>query len=162
MLFRKKLQKPEVGTQAPEFRLKRLGGGEVALADLRAEGPALLVFFKVSCPVCQMTLPFLERIHEGGGLRIYGVSQNDAQDTREFAEHYGLRFPMLLDSEDDRFPASNAYGLSHVPTSFLVEPDGTVGRVIDGWVKQDILWLGARVGVNPIAHEDHVPEWKAG
>jgi len=162
MFFRKRPQRPEVGTPAPEFRLKRLEGGEAALSNLRAEGPVLLAFFKVSCPVCQMTLPFLDRIHEGGVLRICGVSQNDQGDTSEFARHYGLRFPMLLDSEDDKFPASNAYGLSHVPTVFLVEPDGVVGRVMEGWVKQDILWFGARAGVNPIAADERVPEWKAG
>jgi len=162
MFFRKKSPLPQVGTWAPEFRLARLEGGEVALADLLATGPAALAFFKVSCPVCQMTLPFLDRIHGGSGLRVYGISQNDAADTREFAREYGLRFRMLLDSEDDRFPVSNAYGISHVPTTFLVEPDGMVGRVIEGWIKQDILWLGARGGVNPVGDEDHVPEWKAG
>jgi len=162
MFFRKKSPLLRVGSHAPEFRLERLGGGEAALADLLAAGPALLAFFKISCPVCQMTLPFLERIQVGGGLRIYGISQNDARDTREFARHYGLRFPMLLDSEDKRFPASNAYGISHVPTTFLVEPDGMVGRVIEGWIKEDILWLGARAGVNPIGADDAVPEWKAG
>jgi peroxiredoxin len=162
MFFHKRSPLPQPGTRAPEFRLARLEGGEVALADLLATGPAALAFFKVSCPVCQMTLPFLDRIHAGSGLRVYGISQNDAADTREFAQEYGLQFPMLLDSENDRFPASNAYGISHVPTTFLVEPDGTVGRVIEGWIKQDILWLGARAGVNPTSAEDHVPEWKAG
>ena len=162
MFFRKKSPVPQAGERAPEFRLKRLEGGEAALADLLAAGPALLAFFKVSCPVCQMTLPYLDRIHAGAGLRVYGVSQNGARDTREFVEEYGLRFPMLLDAEDDHFPASNAYGISHVPTTFLVEPDGMVGRVVDGWVKQDVLWLGARAGVNPIGAGDSVPEWKAG
>jgi peroxiredoxin len=162
MFFRRKSLLPQVGARAPEFRLARLEGGKVAVADLLADGPVALAFFKISCPVCQMTLPFFDRIHSGSGLRVYGISQNDAQDTREFAKEYGLQFPLLLDAEDDRFPASNAYGISHVPTTFLVEPDGMVGRVIEGWVKQDILWLGARAGVNPIGAEDHVPEWKAG
>ena len=34
MFFRKKSPLPQVGTRAPEFRLARLEGGEVALADL--------------------------------------------------------------------------------------------------------------------------------
>jgi len=162
MFFGKKTPLPQVGARAPELRLRQLGGGEAALADLLAAGPVLLAFFKVSCPVCQMTLPFLERIHAGGGLQVYGVSQNDERDTRDFAGEYGLKFPMLLDSEHDGFPAGNAYGITHVPTSFLVEADGTVGRLIEGWNKQEILWLGARSGVNPIGADDHVPEWKAG
>ena len=40
---------------------------------------------------------------------------------------------MLLDREEDDFPASNAYGISRVPTMFLVERGGTVARVIEGW-----------------------------
>jgi len=161
MFFRKKSPLPQVGAPAPGFRLPRLGGGEEALGDLAAAGPVLLAFFKISCPVCQMTLPFLERIHAAGGLRVFGISQNDASDTREFAAEYDLRFPMLLDPED-RFPASNAYGISHVPTLFLVEPDGTVGRVIEGWNRQEILWAGARAGVNPIHAGESVPEFRAG
>ncbi len=109
-----------------------------------------------------MTLPFLERIHVGGSLPVYGISQDDGPETRRFAQDYGLRFPMLLDAEDKGFPASNAYGISHVPTTLLVEPDGMVGRLVEGWIKQDILWMGARAGVNPIGADDSVPEWKAG
>jgi len=162
MFAKKKAPMPQAGARAPEFRLKRLDGGDVALEDLLQDGPALLAFFKISCPVCQMTLPFLDRIHSGGRLRVYGISQNDAEDTHAFVREYGVHFPMLLDEENDRFPASNAYGISHVPTSFLVEPDGMVGRVIEGWIRSEILWLGARGGVDPIGSSDQVPEWKAG
>ena len=38
MFFRKKSPLPQVGTRAPEFRLARLEGGEVALEDLLATG----------------------------------------------------------------------------------------------------------------------------
>ncbi|HEY1218468.1 MAG TPA: redoxin domain-containing protein [Bryobacteraceae bacterium] len=82
MFFRKKAKMPQVGARAPEFRLARLEGGEVALDDLLATGPAVLGFFKVSCPVCQRTLPFLERIHAGGGLRICGISRGLSRTSR--------------------------------------------------------------------------------
>src|SRR6266705_4019217 len=55
----------DAGSRAPDFRLPRLYGGVSALAELAAKGPVVLVFFKVTCPVCQMALPFLERIHAG-------------------------------------------------------------------------------------------------
>lgn len=139
----------------------------MSLAEILAGGPALLVFFKISCPVCQMTLPFLERIHEAGngaapGLAIYGISQNDAEDTREFMREFGVRFPMLLDREEDDFPASNAYCVSSVPTSFLVEPDGAIARVIEGWQKAEIERLGTLAGVAVLRAGDNVPAWKAG
>ena len=152
----------QAGAKAPDFQLERLGGGVASLADALADGPALLAFFKVSCPVCQFTLPFLERIHASGGLAILGVSQNDAEDTRDFTRRFGIRFPVLLDSEDAEFPAGNAYGISSVPTMFLVERDGTVAQVIEGWSKRDIRDLGVRAGMAPFGQSDNVPEWKAG
>ena len=75
---------------------------------------------------------------------------------------FGVTFPMLLDAEDDRFPASNAYGIASVPTMCLVESDGTISHVIEGWRKSAIEWLGAKAGVRPFRQDDHVPEWKAG
>ena len=69
-------------------------------------------------------MPFLERLHASGNLAICGISQNDAADTREFNTYFGATYSTLLDSEDEDFPVSNQYGISSVPTMFLVEPDG--------------------------------------
>ena len=153
----------EAGTRAPEFRLTRLEGGEVTTADLVAQGPFLLAFFKVTCPVCQLTLPFLDRLNPGNGaLPVYGVSQNDPEDTREFNHEFGIAFPTLLDREDDHFPVSNAFGISSVPSLFLIDGDGKIERVVEGWSRRDIEWLGGRAGVSPIRPGEHVPEYKAG
>src|SRR5215217_343778 len=105
-----------VGARAPEFRLARLDGGEASLHDLIANGPILLAFFKISCPVCQMTFPYLYRLHSPNALPIYGVSQDDEEDTREFNRHFGVTLATLLDSEENGFPASNAFGITNVPT----------------------------------------------
>jgi len=149
------------GLRAPDFRLPRLDGGESALAEIVAGGPALLVFFKITCPVCQLTLPFLDRIHSPA-LPICGISQNDGDETREFNREFGVAFPVLLDTEESGYPVSNAFGISSVPTMFLVEKDGAVSRVIEGWRKREIEWLGDKAGVKPIRPSDYVPEWKAG
>jgi peroxiredoxin len=150
------------GSRAPDFRVTRLDGGEASLEDLIAAGPVLLVFFKVTCPVCQFALPFLDRIHSPGRLSIYTMSQDDAEDTRDFNREFGIAAPTLLDSEDDRFPVSNAYGISTVPTSFLIETDGTISRILEGWNKKEVEWFGAKAGVQPIRQGEKVPEWKAG
>jgi peroxiredoxin len=151
----------EAGGRAPDFLLRRLEGGEVALRGLLEGGPVLLVFFKISCPVCQFTLPYLERLHQGG-VRVFGISQNDAEDTREFNREFAITLPMLLDEEDGGFPASNAYGISHVPAMFLVKPDGSIARAIDGWQRKEIEWLGSETGVLAIRQGERVPEWKSG
>jgi peroxiredoxin len=107
-------------------------------------------------------MPYLERLHRQGTLSIYGISQNNARDTREFNQHFGVSFPTLLDSEDRGFPASNAYGISSVPTMFLVEPDGTLGSVIQGWNRKDMEALGVRAATTLFRPDDNVPAWKAG
>jgi|SRR5450755_1188673 peroxiredoxin len=150
------------GTRAPGFRLRDPEGGESTLEEWTARGRVLVVFFKVTCPVCQLTLPFLERMHLSGGLAICGISQNDAADTREFNQYFGVTFDTLLDGEDEDFPVSNAYGIASVPSMFLVEPDGGISRVIEGWNKKDMEELGAVAGMSLFRPEDNVPAWKAG
>ena len=150
------------GKPAPAFRLPLLEGGESTLAEWTARARVLLVFFKVTCPVCQLTLPFLERLHRAGALQICGISQNDAADTREFNTYFGLGFPTLLDSEDEGFPVSNSFGISSVPTMFLVEPAGLIARVIEGWNRKDLEAVGAAAGVTLFRPQDNVPAWKAG
>ena len=157
------------GQRAPDFNLARLALGAVResadLGELLRGGPALLAFFKSSCPVCQMTLPFLERIHRGrtpGSLEVYGVSQDDAETTQEFAGEFGIGFPMLLDTEESGYPASNAYGLSHVPSLFLVERDGTISWSLEGFNKRELLAVAGQAGVNPFRAGEDVPEWRAG
>ena len=150
------------GDRAPDFRLPRLDGGETSLQELTAKGDVLLAFFKVTCPVCQLTFPVLERLHKSGSLPIYGISQNDAEDTRDFNREFGITLPVLLDPEEGGFTASNAYGISTVPTLFLVGRDGAIVRVSEGWSRKDIEWLGSRAGTNPFRPGDRYPEFKAG
>lgn len=156
---RKPLEPP---SRAPGFRLPQLDGGEVSLSEILQKGPALVAFFKVNCPVCQLAFPFLERLHNPGQLPVYGISQNGGPDTRQFAKHYGITFPMLLDLESTGYPVSNAYGLTNVPTIFLIEPDGAIAQTIHGWNRQQMISLGAANGVTVIQPGDNVPEWKAG
>jgi peroxiredoxin len=156
MAARRQSKLLDTGATAPDFHLESLDGAPVALADLLAGGPILLAFFKITCPICQLTFPYLERLHQSGKIPVYGISQNSVRDTREFNEDFGVTFPTLLDPEDD-FLASNAYGISSVPTLFQVARDGTISRVIEGWRKKEMESLGVvfRAG-------DNVPEWKAG
>ncbi len=139
-----------------------LPAGAIApeIAGVTRTGELLVVFFKITCPVCQFALPFLNRIHPA--LPVVGVSQNDEADTQEFVEEFGIQFPIVLDPEKDDFPASNAYGISSVPSLFLIEADGRLGRVVEGWRRREMEWLGGRTGAEVILQGENVPEWKAG
>jgi peroxiredoxin len=163
MGFRRQKQMLEAGSRAPDFKLKSLSGGVESLADIRSRGPVLLAFFKVSCPVCQYTFPFLERIHRGGsGLQVYAVSQDDSRATREFNQEFGIGFPTLLDESSAEYPASNAFGITNVPSLFLVEADGGISQALSGFSKRDMEDFGRRAGVETFSSDEAVPAWKAG
>jgi peroxiredoxin len=156
------------GQPAPDFTLERLrkgSGGSAGRAELLREAPVLLAFFKSSCPVCQMTLPFLDRVYRGrtpGSINIYGVSQDDPETTREFCAEFGITFPMLLDTEEGGYTASNAYNIAHVPSLFLLDRDGTIAWSLEGFNKREFVALAAQAGVTPFQPDENVPEWKAG
>jgi peroxiredoxin len=159
------------GTRAPEVSLPLLAGGKFDLAAALKRGPVLLAFFKISCPVCQMTFPYLERIHKqlgGSKLQVVGVSQNDAANTSGFCKEYGVTFPIALD-ETDKFAVSNAYGLTNVPTLFLVSTDGKIEMSSVGWSRADVQAVadaaskqGASKPVEVFQRNESVPDFKAG
>lgn len=134
-----------VGTTAPAISLKDSGGNPVSLADALKKGPVLATFFKVGCPTCQFTFPFLERLYEmygGPKMTFLGISQDNAGDTREFIKEYGIKFPVLIDEHG--YPASNQYGLTNVPTLFLITPDGKIKISAVGFSKPDLQDIAAQ------------------
>ncbi|HEY1272657.1 MAG TPA: TlpA disulfide reductase family protein [Terriglobales bacterium] len=135
------------GAKAPEFILKTTDGRDFSLQEARARGPVVAVFFKISCPVCQYALPFLERIHKASGNRkvtLVGISQDKQRDTVSFMKEYGITFPVLLD-ETDTYPVSNAYSLTNVPTIFWIAPDGEIEISSVGWSRPDVEEIHRRV-----------------
>ena len=149
------------GAKAPSFELDDLAGGRRALLEILAQGPVVLALYKVSCPVCQMTLPFLDRMSKGS-LQIIAISQDDERATTQFRKKFTPAIPTLLDRAENNYPASNGFRISHVPSLFLVEQDGSISLAGEGFVKRDLEAIGKRAGIQPFGPEDKVPEWKAG
>jgi peroxiredoxin len=121
------MTKVHAGNKAPDFELQDLEGKRVSLQEALKHGPVLAAFFKVSCPVCQFTFPFLERLfksYASNRTTFWAISQDDARDTRDFFTEYGITFPALLD--EDGYPISNEYGITNVPTYYMIASDGTV------------------------------------
>ena len=160
----------KVGTAAPEIKLPSTKGKTFSLDEAIKRGPVVAAFFKISCPVCQFALPYVERIYKaypGSPVTVVGVSQDEQNFTEEFAREYGITFPLLLDPED-RYPASNAYDLTNVPSIFFIAA-GEVKLSIVGWDKRDMEALNAEVAratgvpVRPLFRKgEDVPASKAG
>jgi peroxiredoxin len=150
------------GAKAPPALLTDLEGNNVSLEDLASHGPVLLAFFKISCPVCQFALPYLERIRENANIRIYGISQNNAEDTRQFLKSYRIQFPVLLDEAARGYPASNGFGISQVPSQFQLAPDGSITHAWMGWSKAEMESLGERAGIPVLRSGEIVPAMRPG
>lgn len=153
----------ETGVAAPEIRLLSVDGAQFSLDEARKRGPVVAAFFKVNCPTCQLAFPYLERIQKAygnkGKFTLIGVSQNDAADTKAFNREFGVTFPTLLD-DTRKYPASNAYGLTNVPSTFLISPEGEIELSSVGWSKQEMEELNRRVA--EISGVAVVPLFKAG
>ena len=159
-----------VGKIAPPFELASMDGKTYLLRDALAQGPVLAAFFKVSCPTCQYTFPFLERLYQqfrAQDLQLWGISQDTARDSQRFAKTYGVTFPILIDEEP--YETSQEYRLEYVPTLFLIAPDGQVQISSDGFSKVDLLEiqrrLARRFSVTPpplYLPGEKIPEYKPG
>lgn len=128
------------GTKAPDFSLVAVDGKKVQLQEALQRGPVVAAFFKVSCPVCQYAFPFLERVykaHAAANITFLGISQDDQRNTNAFLKEFGVAFPTLLD-DPNGYAVSNAYGLTNVPTWFLIGQDGEIEIASVGWVKKDV------------------------
>jgi peroxiredoxin len=134
------------GKAAPEVSLPDMRGKQFSLRDALQHGPVVLAFFKVSCPVCQYAMPFLERIHRAhqGKAQIVAVSQHPREETQLFVREYAITMPVLLD-DPGHYPASNAYRLTNVPTVFLIAPGGAIEVSSVGWDRKDIEKINRRV-----------------
>ena len=138
----------EAGVKAPGIELQYLDGSKFSLNEARKKGPVVAAFFKVSCPVCQMALPYLDRIfkayEKSSKFTFVGVSQDNAADTKAFNRQFGITFPVLLDPSG-KYPVSNAYGLTNVPTTFLISPEGEIEFATVSWSKADVEQLNRRL-----------------
>ncbi|HEX4133549.1 MAG TPA: TlpA disulfide reductase family protein [Bryobacteraceae bacterium] len=151
------------GDSAPDINLPALDGSAWNLRAALKEGPVALAFFKISCPTCQLTFPFLQRMADSttNGLRIVAVSQDDAPDTREFHQRFGVSMSTLTDAAPT-YSASSAYKITSVPSIFVVETDGRIAWATEGFNKAALEDLGRRSGVAPFRENDHVPSLRPG
>lgn len=164
------MQTLRAGKTAPTFQLAATTGERLSLSEALASGHVLLAFFKVACPVCQFTFPLLQRMYEQmrqKGVQIWGVVQDKAPDGTRFAAAYGVTFPILVD--DSPYKVSRAYGLTHVPSLFLIKPDGVVEIFSDGFSKADLLAvqksLARSLSATPptlFLPTESIPEYKPG
>jgi peroxiredoxin len=115
----------KAGAVAPAFRLPRIDGGELALADLRG-GRVLLVFSDPDCGPCDELAPRLQQLHLGRpDLQVLIVSRRDTEATRGKATALGLSFPIAMQKQ---WEISLKYGMIATPIGYLIDERGIIAR----------------------------------
>ncbi len=157
-----------VGQSAPSFTLRGLDGTAYGL-DQNGERLTLAVFFKTTCPTCQLAWPYLEKLYQayrGAGLTVWGISPDARDVSAEYASKYGSSFPLLLDAD---WQVSRAYDPEFVPTVLLIDGARQIVDSIVGFNKAGLNHLARviadRLGVAPVEvapPEDGNPAFKPG
>jgi len=147
------------GAAAPSFTLPDAATGE-AVSDPWQTGRTVLAFFKVTCPVCKMVAPKLKALADGGA-RVVAVGEDPPAALQRYATEEGQGVPTV--SEAAPYRVSDAYGISTVPTLFLVEDDGTVADAVGGWDRDRWNAVAAAFGAPDISEAgDGLPVFRPG
>lgn len=143
----------QIGAKAPTLTLAGTSGPRAIPA---AGGKAQALFFlKVDCPTCPLAAPAVERLRRAyPGLDVVAVSQDDEAATRRWMGEHGLAAEVAA-CEGEGYPASAAFGLGAVPTLVLLDGQGRLAAVQEGWSRDgyDALAREAArlVGSPPVA-----------
>ena len=149
----------QAGDRAPSFTLSDIDSGE-PVSDPWANGPVVLAFFKATCPVCQMVAPQITALSDGGA-RVIAVGEDPPASLTTYAEKFGQRVPTV--SEPPPYTVSAAYGLTAVPSVFLVDGDGGVQHAVAGWDREHWNAVAEKAGAAPVSHDgDGLPVFRPG
>ncbi len=147
------------GAKAPPFTLPDAFSG-VPVSDPWADGPVVIAFFKVTCPVCHMVAPKLTAMADGGA-RVLAVGQDPPAALVRYASQHGQKVPTV--SEAAPYAVSSAYGIFSVPSLFVVEPGGVVADSVAGWDRDRWNAVAAAVGAPSVSSEgDGLPVFRPG
>ena len=131
----------ESGTQAPDFVLKDENGADIALADLLATGPLILYFYPADfTPGCTKEACSIRDIHndiQAVGLRVAGVSPQDAESHARFRDEHNLPFTLLCDPDKvavKAYDVDGPFGVGVRRVTYLINQD----RKIEDAVQADL------------------------
>ncbi len=132
-----------VDRPAPEFQLTDTNGTLWSLADLRGK-VVFLNFWATWCPPCREELPSMNALNlslDPEKFQMLTVLENDDPLMAErLLDKMGIRLPILIDPGET---TARAYGLTGVPESFIIDPQGIVRNKM----------IGARAWDSPVAKQ---------
>ncbi len=136
------LIRPSRQKVAEDFTLGMADGKAFRLSEHRGK-TVIVNFWATWCPPCREEMPALERLyrrHKDHGLVLVAVSIDaDPKIVPPYVQASKLTFPIALDPHAD---VANKYGVRALPSSFVVDREGTMAA----------LALGPRAWDNDASH----------
>ncbi len=120
------------GSIAPNFVLQSVDGERIELKDLKGKG-IFLNFWGTWCGPCKQEFPYMAnqyQVFKDRGVEIVAVNVGESNiAVKNFMDAYGVNFPVALDKDRQ---VTEAYDITPLPTTFLINPEGKVIKVIKG------------------------------
>lgn len=128
-----------VNYPAPELELENLTGDVESLKDFH--GQVLLVNnWATWCPPCKAEMPTLASYftaHANEGFMVIAIEAGDPRDqVAQFAEDFDLPFTVWLDPSSK---ALNAFRNGNLPSSYVVDRNGTIRYAWTGEINREML-----------------------
>lgn len=126
---------PEVGAFAPPLYLRLMNDTTVSIPNLNQL--TILNFWATWCAPCEAELPLLQTLYEEGLAYVVAVNMGEEQShvARWLADRQ-ITLPIALDSD---LSITRAYAVRGQPSSYLIQPSGTISRIIFGAVDESTL-----------------------
>ncbi len=124
---------PLVKAPAPDFALRSLNDANIRLSEHLGQ-VVLINFWATWCGPCRQEMPQLELLHgkyQRAGLVLLGINIDEQRDAAvDMARTLHVTYPILF---DERKEVSRAYQLGTMPLTVLVDREGVVRYVYDGY-----------------------------
>jgi cytochrome c biogenesis protein CcmG, thiol:disulfide interchange protein DsbE len=131
-----------VGQPAPPLAVPQLGGGEIALANLRGK-PVWVNFMASWCPPCRDELPIMNGLaarYADTGLVVLAIDvREDEAVVDAFIREVNVTFPVGLDTDGT---AQSDWGALALPVHYWIDADGVVRDGVLGGIGPDVMAEG--------------------
>lgn len=135
-----------VGDQAPAFKLPRLETqGDIQLKSYR--GKVVYVDFWASwCGPCRLSLPELNTLrkkYRKQGFEVIAINlDEEKEDAMEFLKEFPVAYPT---ARDVKGTTPEKYGLRGMPTAYLIDRQGNINLIHEGFKKSDSQALSTHI-----------------
>lgn len=124
---------------APDFSMQTLDDGTASLEALRGS-LVVLNFWATWCTPCREEAPAFSRLsreYQNHGVRFLGINERDDRAAAQsFVREFKLGYPSAFDPAGS---LADDFQLFAMPTTFLIDPSGTIRYRFVGYLDESTL-----------------------